>query len=125
MSMTRDPFEDSVFHSLSAKPRTASARPLDTAAALTERLNFASLEQRCGRVHVAFVDNAYHVQLPQRQLMSDVQAFLAQDNPEINLDFTEDMYNYEPNEDLIRKSPMPLWVIKPTGDRSVTIQRIW
>lgn len=128
MSITPDPFEEAIFTGLAnTSARTAKkTAPLDLTARLQPALSFDHLKQAAhGRIRVAFTESGYHINLGTQMIAADLRKLLAQDNPGIQLEFTEDFNNYEPNPDLIKKSKVPLWVIKPTGTQSVLIQRMW
>ena len=120
-------FEDTVFANI-AKGRSRSARSGDTHfedLVAQELLGFASLKQADHGARIASVERGYRIELSNTRVAFDFMALMAQDNPAINLEFTEDLLNYKPDEELVRKSKVPLWVIQQIGPRSVIIKRMW
>jgi hypothetical protein len=43
----------------------------------------------------------------------------------IDLHFSEDMVDYKPEDGLINKSKLPLWVIQSGVDGTLAIERVW
>lgn len=136
-----DVFDQAVFGPLSA-PRAAKAsarasgapdqidRQRDDLDALIAQsmLNFTSLQAADKGSRVTAFDRGYRIELGNQRLAFDMGAFrnlLEQDNPGIDLTFDDALASYAPDPDLIKKSRVPLWVLKPLGGTSLLIQRMW
>ena len=89
-------------------------------------LNFASLQNRDKKVKIIQTRLGYNIKLSKPHLAFDLKSILSEVNSGINLEYAEDYLDYEPDDDLIMKSKIPLWVMKPMdGGNTVAIQRVW
>ena len=43
----------------------------------------------------------------------------------VDLEFSEDMLGFTPDDGLVFKSKNPLWVLEQTGPKSVSIKRVF
>lgn len=123
--MTSLLFEDAIFDRL-ARSRSRTARSSESFQDIIshEMLNFTQLLARDRSTRIRSHERGYRVDFSNR-IALDFIDLLTADNPAVNLEFTQDLLNYQPNADLIKKSKVPLWVIKQVGPQSVTIQRMW
>lgn len=127
-----DLFEDQVFEGLTAKRKRTAAMDHDF-----NTLVFTTAKAKAG-VEVKETRNGYLVtfgrqtaasggrqRVGSRQITArQVAAYIASDNP-VKLKFTDDFFYFEPDEDLIHKSKLPLWVVRPVGNNTVSIERTW
>lgn len=89
-------------------------------------LKFDTLKDKDPGAAIRSVARGYEVTFTKAHVAFDVMGLLALDNPDIDLQFTPDMIEFDPDEDLVKPSKVPLWVIKrATGPNRVTIQRVW
>lgn len=89
-------------------------------------LNFKELKRKDPKVKVTQVNRGYKVKLSKPHLAFSINELLSGDNPDIDLSFSEDLLEYTPDDELVKKSKVPLWIIKPVdGGSSVYIQRLW
>lgn len=89
-------------------------------------LKFDSLKDKDPGAAIRSVDKGYEVTFTKAHIAFDVMNILSLDNPDVDLQFTSDMIEFDPDEDLVKPSKVPLWVIKrATGPNRVTIQRVW
>jgi len=89
-------------------------------------LNFDNLKSKDCNARITQVGGGYQVKLSRPHLAFSMKDLLSESNPGIDLKFSEDLLDYEPDEDLIIKTKIPLWVIKPmAGGNTVSIQRVW
>jgi hypothetical protein len=89
-------------------------------------LNFDDLRKRDKSAKIVQMQKGYMVKLGKSHLAFDMGSILSDKNPGVDLRFSEDLLEYEPDEELIVKSKVPLWVIKPIeGGSTVSIQRVW
>jgi hypothetical protein len=89
-------------------------------------LNFEDLRKKDKKASIVQMKKGYRVKLSKPHLAFNMGAILSHSNPGIDLKFSEDLLEYEPDEELIVKSSVPLWVIKPVdGGSTVSIQRVW
>ena len=145
MTYEHDVFDDAVFGTL-LLPRSArvSARPTDREEANPaepERqemdldvlvhqsmLSFSGLMASDRAARVVALDRGYRVELGNQRFAFDMGQFrhlLEEDNPGIDLSFSDELVNYQPEDGLVRKSKTPLWVLRPMGAKTVVIERIW
>jgi len=54
-----------------------------------------------------------------------VVARIKRANPDSRIIFSEDYLDFEAEEDLLKKSENPLWIIKPVAPGAVRIDRAW
>ena len=89
-------------------------------------MNFKGLQKADAYANIVQMGRGYNVRLSKPHLAFNMRDILSQDNPGIDLRFSEDLLEYEPDEEIVLKSKIPLWVIKPMdGGNTVSIQRIW
>lgn len=127
-----DAFERCVFNKMDKgfkkKKYTAfSSTSVKFDEAVTENLlNFDALLKQDKGASITQMQRGYKVKLTKPHLAFNMQGLLESSNPGIDLRFSEDLLDYEPDDELIVKSSVPLWVIKPTsGGNTVSIQRMW
>lgn len=121
-------FEDAVFGAIAkGKSRVARvAAEVDFENLVTaELLNFAALKAADQNMRIAAVERGYRVDFSRARVAFDFMNILSRDNPSVSLEFTDDLLNYTPDADLVRKSKVPLWVIQQVGPQSVIIKRMW
>lgn len=89
-------------------------------------LNFKDLKLKDIKADITQTKGGYNIKLSKPHLAFDMRSILRRGNPGIDLKFSEDLLEYERDDDLILKSKIPLWVIKPMdGGNVVSIQRVW
>jgi hypothetical protein len=88
-------------------------------------LKFEALLQKDPKVKIVQMGDQYKVKLSKAHLAFNMADILLKSNPEVDLKFSEDLLEYNPDEDLMMKSKMPLWIIHPNGNNSVSIKRMW
>lgn len=127
-----DAFERCVFNKINKgfkkKKHTAfSSTSAKFDEAVTENLlNFDALLKQDKGASITQMQCGYKVKLTKPHLAFNMQGLLQDSNPGIDLRFSEDLLDYEPDDELIVKSTVPLWVIKPAGGgNTVSIQRMW
>lgn len=86
-------------------------------------LNFDSLRKVDKSAIITHTANGYRIVSKQGFLSLNIQELMMQDNPGIDLSFSPDMLDFEPDQEMIRKSTVPLWVIKQMNPGHVLIQR--
>lgn len=130
--MAQDVFEKCVFGKMSKgfkkKRHTAFSFGSDNfETEITKNLlNFSGLRKKDKQASICSMDKGYQIKLSKPHLAFDMQEILSKNNPGIDLKFSEDLLEYDPDEELILKSKVPLWVIKPMkGGNVVSIQRVW
>ena len=127
-----DPFESIVFDTLEKsiqRVRRKAFRDSQSfeSAVTSNLLKFGGLRQRDPRIRISSaVDGSYDLFFSQPHLSLSINDLLKEDNPDTNFLFEEDLANFEPDEDLIYKSKIPLWVICPLEQgKRVSIKRAW
>lgn len=130
--MGQDIFESCVFRRINKGFKRAkhTAFSFDSSRFDTEvtknLLNFGALRERDKKASIVQMGKGYTVRLSKPHLAFDMENLLSRSNPGIDLRFSEDLLEYEPDEELVLKSKIPLWVIKPMdGGNTVSIQRVW
>ena len=137
-----DVFDTAVFRAMDA-PRSAiaAARPGEENHLATMRqqddldalihqsmLSFNGLMAADKGARVVAFERGYRVELTNQRIafdMSGLKSLLARDNEGVDLSFSDELATYEPEDGLLRKSKVPLWVLRPVGNRVVLIQRIF
>lgn len=129
-------FEDAVFDSLTPK-RTAAGAPalspagsLNELAAGTKALRFTTAKAKLPGLSITETPKGYLVRANTdkqglHRVAFDLVRFLQADNNQVRLQFSDELQNFEPDEELIHKSSVPLWVIKPVREGAVMIERVW
>ena len=125
-----DAFDSAVFHNLSRfikKIRhTACPESEFDSAVVNSVLKFDAIKSRDPKVKIIQTENGYDVRLSKTHIAFDFCNYMQEDNQEVNLLFTNDLLEFEPEEELIHKSKIPLWVICPLqGGNRVLIKRAW
>jgi len=127
-----DVFEDTVFDSLDSGFQKKSHTAFSGKSSFEDRvaetmLSFDSLKKKDPRAIIkCHKAGKYEIQLSRQHLALSMKEIVAFDNSNIELMFSDDLMQFEPDEDLIIKSKVPLWVIKPmAGGSKVVIQRMW
>jgi len=69
-------------------------------------------------------DGSYRIKLSKAHIAFDLKNLLQADN-EVGLEFSEDFNEYKPDDEIIQKSSIPLWVLKNLGGNTISIQRVW
>jgi hypothetical protein len=122
-------FEDIVFDSMySKKSKTASNNvSVDFGSEVKKNiLKFDSVFKKKRTARVIPVNSGeYRVNGLDQVLAYGFLETIKGDNQNVNFEFTEDLMNFEPDEDLVKKSKVPLWVIQPLNSQSVLIKRVW
>lgn len=129
-----DVFDTAVFGPMLA-PRSASAsrdgspgdrQRMDLDALIHESmLSFTSLMAADKMARIDSLDQGYRVEFGNMRVAFDFKSLMEQDNQGVDLAFSDELAGYQPEEGLVRKSKIPLWVIKNLGKSVVLIQRIW
>ena len=91
-------------------------------------LDFSSLMAADKSTRVHAFDRGYRVELGNQRIAFDMGSFkslLEHSNQGVDLTFSDDLASYQPEEGLVRKSKVPLWVLRPVGGSVVVIQRVW
>lgn len=127
-----DIFEDFVFEELKKGFRKKNHNAFMRVTSFDQRVaeNFLVLENLKNKdpqaVIKRMVSARYNINLTQPHLALSMKQVIAFDNSNIELMFSDEFMDFEPDEELIMKSKVPLWVIKPMGGgRRVHIQRMW
>lgn len=125
-----DLFEASVFNKLSRYlkkvRRTAYSDSNFTAEVIKSVLKFDGIKSRDPQAKIIQNEFGYDVRLSKPHLAFDFCNYLKEDNQDVNIMFTNDLLEFEPEEELIHKSKIPLWVICPLkGGSRVLIKRAW
>lgn len=137
-----DIFDQAVFGPLAApRSATAAARPGEENPNAPERqqmdldmlihqsqLSFNGLCAADKLARVQAYERGYRVEIGNQRFAFDMGAFkklMQDDNEGVDLAFSDELATYEPAEGLVRKSKVPLWVIRPVGASVVVLQRIW
>lgn len=128
--MSTDLFESSVFNKLSTfikkVRKTAYSDANFSNEVISKALNFDSLKKQDPSVKITQNENGYDVRLSRPHLAFDFSTMMQEDNQDVNLMFSNDLLEFEPEDELIHKSKIPLWVICPLeGGNRVLIKRAW
>lgn len=130
-------FEDSVFSNIQSSSKmteegrksqakgiglTFSKDPISVLQANT--LNFNSIRGFDKKMSFHQKENGYSVKLSRAFSLDSLVGYLKKDN-NIDLTFDPSMQSFEPEEGLVMKSKIPLWVISKTSPKEVFIKRIW
>lgn len=126
----RDRFETDVFSNLSRymkRVRKTACPESDFDSAVVDSvLKFDPILKRDPAAKVIKTDTGYDVRLSRTHVAFDFCNYLKEDNKDVNIVFTDDLLEFEPEEELIHKSKIPLWVICPMqGGNRVLIKRAW
>lgn len=81
---------------------------------------FARIKDTGDKITVSFPRVAFS----SSKVSTDLRKLLKGSNPEIDLEFSEDLLDYEADQSLIKKSAVPLWLIKKVAGSTLMIQRI-
>ena len=128
--MSNDLFEASVFDKLSRfvkrVRRTAYSDSSFNEDVLKGVLKFNTIRSKDPHVKITQSEHGYDVRLSRTHVAFDFCNYLQEDNEDANFIFTNDLMEFEPEEELIHKSKIPLWVICPLqGGNRVLIKRAW
>lgn len=124
-------FEESFFAGANPAGHTASA-PAITPAAEFDRLasgqaalRFTTAKSKFRGLSVEATEKGYILRgAAIRREAFNLRQYLMADN-QVQLKFSEELLNYEPEDELVKKSQVPLWVIRPVRDGAVMIERVW
>lgn len=130
-----DVFDAAVFGTMLA-PRRAAASQGELSPADRQRtdldslihesmLNFSSLMAMDKTARIDNLDQGYRVEFGNMRVAFDFKNMMEQDNQGVDLAFSDELAGYQPEEGLVRKSKVPLWVLRPMGNKVMVIQRIW
>lgn len=124
MPQSYDDMFENTFFEASAPGRTRRAS-VATTDKRTE-LRFTTAKAHIRGVTITPTERGYIVRTAGRQhiAFSDLRQYLMADN-RVDLKFSDELMAFEPGEDLIKKSKVPLWVVKPLGEGTVAIERVW
>lgn len=125
-----DIFEASVFNKLSKcvkkVRKTACPESEFASEVFASVLKFETLKSKDPQVKIYQTEQGYDVRLSRPHLAFDFNTLMQEDNKDVNLLFTNELMEFEPDEELIHKSKVPLWVICPLqGGNRVLIKRAW
>lgn len=125
-----DIFEAAVFNKLSQfvkrVRRTACPESDFASEVVASVLKFDAIKTRDPEAKVYQTEHGYDVRLSRPHLAFDFCEYMREENQDVNLIFTNDLLEFEPEEELIYKSKIPLWVICPLqGGNRVLIKRAW
>lgn len=119
--MSTDRFEDQFFGSLlPKKSRTATKTRASQA-----DLDLSCFQGSGQHVHIAQDDKGVSISGIRNVTASMVVARIKRANPDSRIIFSEDYLDFEAEEDLLKKSENPLWIIKPVAPGAVRIDRAW
>lgn len=122
-------FEDAVFDGMRHKKSKTAKQSVgvDLGSEIKKNvLRFDTVFKKKRTARVVPVDSGeYRVYGLDKVLAYGFLETIKDDNRNVNFEFTEDLMNFEPDEDLVKKSKVPLWVIQPLNAQSVLIKRIW
>lgn len=90
-------------------------------------LIFTTAKQKIRGLHVSERNGDYILTAPRGLLRqaSSLFRFIAADNGMVPLNFDDGLIGYEPDDQLIHRSSVPLWVLRASKDGSVMISRVW
>lgn len=133
-----DIFDDAVFSSMLEPRRAIASHASGENPAAPERqtmdidtlihqsmLNFTGLMAADKGARVVAYERGYRVEFGSQRMAFDFRSLMQEDNEGVDLAFSDELAGYEPEEGLVRKSKIPLWVLRPVGNRVVVIQRVW
>lgn len=128
--MSQDLFETSVFERLSKfikkVRRTAYSDAKFSAEVFESVLKFDNIKSKDPAIKIFQTEHGYDVRLTKPHLAFDFCKYMQDDNQDVNFMFTNELLEFEPEEELIHKSKIPLWVICPLkGGNRVIIKRAW
>ena len=122
-------FEDAVFDGMGHKKNKTASKNVgvDLGGEVGKNvLKFDSVFKKKSTARVTNVNpGEYRVKGLDGVLAYGLLDMMKNENKDVNFEFSEDLMNFEPDEELVKKSKVPLWVIHPLNSRSVTIKRIW
>lgn len=126
-----DIFESLVFKNLEKKIRQIRHQAFSTESSFENEvansmLNLNGLRTHDAKAVICQNELGYDVKFSKSHLAFNFIDLMKKDNPDVNMMFTDDLLNFEPNEDLIYKSKVPLWVVCPLeAGKRVVIKRVW
>jgi hypothetical protein len=88
-------------------------------------LNFDMLLEKDNSIKVSSIEEGVFKVRGLKRKAFDLFNLLQNGNPGINFQFSEDLLNFEPDQELIKKSKVPLWVVHPLDSQSVMIKRVY
>ena len=123
-------FEDAVFTALkgSTFKKKRYACPVQDSVeelVLEECMNLSKLSKKSSIRKVS--NTEFQIAFEESVFASELMSSLSQENPAKEFVFSNDYLNFTPDEALIKKSKVPLWVISPDNknNTSVTIKRVY
>lgn len=123
-------FEDTVFGKMSQGQKQIKHTAIHEDVNFEERvaaglLNFDSLRAADKGARVMAVGGSFDIRLKRNYKALDLAQLIGQDNAGVELKFDSDMIGFNPDEDMLFKSKIPLWIIKPISNNRVLITRAW
>lgn len=136
MAHADDLFEDAFFDAADPRQHKASCaitpvRELDGMAQGFTSLRFTTAKAKIPGLTVERLDDStYRLSGPtvRRAAMSrtafSLGSFMKADNT-VYLTFADDMLDFKADDELVKQSKVPLWIIDPGTDGTVLIRRVW
>jgi len=123
-------FENDVINSLTELSFPNQKRKSYSNTPLTKvqysRLKFSSLKSTDPTVRIQNKGSGYEVKFnAHKTSYIDLKQIFSAENETQDFVFEEEYLNFTPDDTLIKKSTVPLWVIKPLSSNKVYIQRAW
>lgn len=93
-------------------------------------LSLDTLKQKMPGVMVSEVEGGFRVRVPRvassraSELGNSIRRVIKASNPGIDLEFSEDLADYEGEPDLVNKSVNPLWLLKKVNGDTFLIKRV-
>ncbi|MFA5071359.1 MAG: hypothetical protein WC511_03260 [Candidatus Pacearchaeota archaeon] len=129
--MSQDLFESSVFNKLNncirKVKRVAYSDEKFSSEIVSNVLKFDALKKKDPKAKIfQTMDGTYDIRLSRPHIAFDFSTLMQEDNQDVDLMFTDDLLEFEPEDEMIHKSKIPLWVICPLeGGNRVLIKRAW
>ena len=90
-------------------------------------LIFTTAKAKIRGLKVTERDGSYVLSAPHGLIRqaSSLYRFIQADNGMVPLNFDDGLIDYEPEQGLIHRSSVPLWVLRASKDGTVVISRVW
>ena len=123
-------FEDTVFGKMDQSKKHINHVAIQSSVDFEETvasnlLKFDLLREFDKGVRIISTDKGYDIRLKKHYKSFDLASLFNRDNAGVEFKFDEDVINFEPDEEMMFKSKVPLWVIKPISGNRVLITRMW
>jgi hypothetical protein len=120
-------FEELAEKTASLTPHVAACGEFCAKSHIHTSLRFTTPKAKLPGLKIQLIDDGYKLSgtrgLLRIAASGNLRRWIFADN--IDLSFDEEMLAYEPEDELIKKSKVPLWILKGSPDGSVAIKRVW